>query len=182
MTNGVDMTRDDIGLAQGLLLDCFARTAEALPNHLAGLSPTELLWQPDPAANSIAWLVWHLTRVQDVHVAGVGGVDQVWNSQGWADRFDLPYARASIGFGHGPADVAAFGVSDRTLLLGYHAATQAMTRTVVEALDFADFERIVDERWDPPVTAAVRLVSVVDDTAQHTGQISYLRGLLQRRG
>ena len=175
------MTRDDIGLAQGLLLDGFSRTAEALPNLLAELSPAELLWQPDPAANSIAWLVWHLTRVQDDHVAGVGRIEQVWTSDGWADRFDLPYARRSIGFGQGPADVSAFGVSDRTLLLGYHAATQEMTRTVVEALNHADFERIVDDRWDPPVTAAVRLVSVVDDTAQHPGQISYLRGLLQRR-
>ena len=95
------MTRDDIGLAQGLLLDGFSRTAEALPNLLAELSPAELLWQPDPAANSIAWLVWHLTRVQDDHVAGVGRIEQVWTSDGWADRFDLPYARRSIGFGQG---------------------------------------------------------------------------------
>jgi hypothetical protein len=57
-----------------------------------------------------------------------------------------------------------------------------MTRDVLAAMDHEDFDRVVDERWDPPVTAAVRLVSVVDDTAQHTGQIGYLRGLLQRRG
>ncbi len=175
------MTADDIDLARGLLADGFSRTAEALPNLLAGLSPAELLWQPDPGSNSIAWLTWHLTRVQDDHLAGVGGVGQVWLTQGWADRFALPYPRASIGFGQDAADVSAFGVSDCDLLLGYHAATQAMTREVLNGMDRADFERVVDERWDPPVTAAIRLVSVVDDTAQHTGQIGYLRGLWQRR-
>ncbi|MDQ1306539.1 MAG: hypothetical protein QG671_2371 [Actinomycetota bacterium] len=176
------MTADDLELARGLLTDGFSRTADALPHLLADLSPADLLWQPDPGSNSIAWLTWHLTRVQDDHLAGVGRVDQVWSTQGWADRFNLPYPRASIGFGQVAAEVAAFGVSDRELLLGYHAATQAMTRDVLAAMDHADFDRVVDERWDPPVTAAVRLVSVVDDTAQHTGQIGYLRGLLQRRG
>lgn len=175
------MTADDLELARGLLTDGFSRTADALPHLLAGLSPAELLWQPDPGSNSIGWLTWHLTRVQDDHVAGVGRVGQVWSTQGWADRFDLPYPRASIGFGQDADDVSAFGMSDRELLLGYHAAAQAMTRDVLSAMGLADFHRVVDERWDPPVTAAVRLVSVVDDTAQHTGQISYLRGLLQRR-
>jgi hypothetical protein len=111
------MTADDLELARGLLTDGFSRTADALPHLLADLSPADLLWQPDPGSNSIAWLTWHLTRVQDDHLAGVGRVDQVWSTQGWADRFNLPYPRASIGFGQVAAEVAAFGVSDRELLL-----------------------------------------------------------------
>jgi hypothetical protein len=175
------MTSDDLSLARALLTDGFSRTAEALPVLLVGLNPAELLWQPDPDSNSIAWLTWHLTRVQDDHLAGISGDEQVWLSQGWCDRFNLPYPPTSIGFGQGAADVSAFGVSDPGLLLDYHAATQAMTRSVLDSMQPADFARVVDERWEPPVTAAVRLVSVVDDTAQHTGQISYLRGLLLRR-
>jgi hypothetical protein len=41
----------------------------------------------------------------------------------------------------------------------------------------ADLDRVVDKRWDPPVTLGVRLVSVVDDDAQHVGQAAYVRGL-----
>ena len=176
------MTSDDSGeLARTLLADGLSRTATALPFLLDELGPDELLWRPDPGANSIAWLVWHLTRVQDDHVAGVGEVDQVWVSQGWADRFELPYRRSDIGFGQDPAAIASFNVTDPGLLLGYHEATQQMSLRVLAAMTPADFARIVDHRWDPPVTAAVRLVSVVDDTAQHTGQIGYLRGLLLRR-
>lgn len=179
---GLHMPSEDAALARSLLTDGFSRTADALPQLLSGLSSEELLWRPAPGANSIAWLTWHLTRVQDDHVSGVADSAQVWLAQGWSDRFDLPYPPGDIGFGQDETAVSAFTVSDPQLLLGYHSATQEMTSSVVDSLRLSDFERVVDDRWDPPVTAAVRLVSVVDDLAQHTGQISYLRGLLTEAG
>src|SRR3954452_15722569 len=95
-----------IDLAPGL----FSRTHAAVPPLAAELSPTELLWRPDPAANSIAWLVWHLTRIQDGHLAEVAGEDvaQVWTSQGWVDRFGLPYDEEATGYGQTPEEVGAF--------------------------------------------------------------------------
>ena len=51
-----------------------------------------------------------------------------------------------------------------------------MAALTVESLD-----RIVDTRWDPPVTLGVRLVSIADDDIQHAGQAAYVKGLLQRR-
>jgi len=58
-----------------------------------------------------------------------------------------------------------------------HTATSAFLATLVDD----DLDRVVDRRWDPPVTAGVRLVSVVADDLQHVGQAAYLRGLVQRR-
>jgi hypothetical protein len=49
-------------------------------------------------------------------------------------------------------------------------------------LEDDDYDRVVDERWDPPVTLAVRLLSVLDDAMQHVGQAAYVRGLVDRRG
>lgn len=167
-------------LARAVLVDAFNRVAEMLPMGLTELTPEQMLWRPDEASNSIGWLAWHLTRVQDDHLAGVGGVEQVWLTQGWADRFDLPYPAKSIGYGQTADDVAAFHVTDAELLLGYFTATQAMTVAVLESMSAADFERVVDDRWDPPVTASVRIVSVVNDVTQHLGQIGYLRGLVER--
>lgn len=145
---------------------------------VADLSPAELSWRPGPAANSIGWLVWHLARVQDDHVAHVGQVDQVWPH--WADRFELPYPLDDIGYGHTSDQVAALTLADAALLTRYHADVHALTVHVVKGLDSAAFARIVDRRWNPPVTAAVRLVSVVNDITQHLGQAAYLRGLLDR--
>jgi hypothetical protein len=161
-----------------LLLDCFGRVHEDLPGLLDGLDEEALHWRPDPDANPIGWLVWHLTRVQDDHVAGVAGVPQAWTSRGFAERFGLPYDEGDVGYGQSSEQVGAFRASASDLL-DYHAATHALTEEVVRGVE--DWDRVVDDRWDPPVTAAVRLVSVVNDTTQHLGQAAYVRGLLERR-
>jgi hypothetical protein len=162
-----------------LLLDAFDRAHELVPSALEELTVEELLWRPDAEANSIAWLVWHLTRVQDDHLAELGDVEQRYTADGWADRFGLPYPVDAIGYGQSSEDVGAFRLEDPSLLTGYHEAVHAMTVDVVSAVE--DFDRVVDERWDPPVTVATRLVSVVNDVTQHVGQAAYVRGLALRR-
>ncbi len=168
-------------LAHSLLHDAFGRVHDDLPDVVEGLHRDDLRWQPDPDANSIGWLVWHLARVQDDHLAGLGEVDQVWTSQGYADRFDLPYPPEAHGYGHTADDVAAFDVDGPALLTEYHHAVHQLTLRVLDALPDEGYPRIVDSRWDPPVTAAVRLISVVNDITQHLGQAAYVRGLLDRR-
>lgn len=167
-------------LAKELLRDSFGRVAELLPSVLSGLGPEDVLWRPDAEANSIGWLVWHLARVEDDHLAGLVGSDQVWLAEGWVDRFALPYPREAHGFGQSAAEVGAFSVGDAALLAAYHAAVATRTVAILDALTADDFVRVVDTRWDPPVTAAVRLVSVVNDITQHIGQAGYVRGLRER--
>ncbi|QLQ16962.1 MAG: DUF664 domain-containing protein [Micropruina sp.] len=167
-------------LANDLLLDAFGRVAELVPLVLDSLTDEDILWRPDEGANSIGWLIWHLARVEDDHLAGVAGADQVWTTQGWAERFGLPYPREAHGYGHTPDEVAQFAVGDAGLLAGYYAAVASRTHEIVAALTEADYDRIVDTRWDPPVTAAVRLVSVVNDITQHVGQAGFVRGLRER--
>jgi hypothetical protein len=162
-----------------LLTDAFARVHDLVPSVVDGLTADQLLWRPDADANPIGWLVWHLTRVQDDHLAGVADRAQVYPD--WADLFGLPYDVGDIGYGHTRAEVAAFRLTDPGLLTGYHEAVHAMTVEVVSRLSDADFDRVVDESFDPPVTAAVRLVSVLNDITQHVGQAAYVRGLAERR-
>jgi uncharacterized damage-inducible protein DinB len=164
-----------------LLTDSFERVRESVHRVLEGLDEDDLAFRPDDEANTIGWLVWHLTRVQDDHVADVARRDQVWTTGGWAGRFALPFDDSATGFGHTAADVALVRVSG-DLLVGYYDATHEQTLDYVRGLSDADLDKVVDERWDPPVTLAVRLVSVVNDDAQHVGQAAYLRGILDRRG
>lgn len=163
-----------------ILLDCFGRVRESFDDAVSGLSAEDLAWRPDPDANSIGWLAWHLTRVQDDHVAGVTGEEQVWIAQDWKGRFGLRLPDRAIGYGHSSAEVGSVRVASAQLLLDYHHATYEATAAFVGKLEELDLVRIVDERWDPPVTLAVRLVSVVNDDLQHVGQAAYVRGLLQR--
>jgi len=162
-----------------LLADAFERVRDALYPAVSGLSRDELAYRPDPEANSIAWLVWHLTRIQDDHISGLSGGPQVWTTQGWAERFALPLDPADTGYGHGPDDVASV-TAEADLLTGYFEDVHTATQDYLRTLTPSDLVRVVDRRWDPPVTAAVRLVSIIADDLQHVGQAAYVRGLLQR--
>lgn len=165
-----------------LLVDAFGRIREAVHGAVEGCSPTTLAFRPDDHANSIAWLMWHLTRIQDDHVADVAGTEQVWTGDGWVARFGLPFDRGDHGYGHTTEQVAALAGTAADLLLGYHDAVNDATVRYVRGLTPADLDRIVDERWDPPVSLGVRLVSVVADDLEHAGQAAYVRGLAQRLG
>jgi hypothetical protein len=166
--------------ATDLLVDAFGRIRQVVHRVVDGLTPQGLAFRIDAEANSIAWLVWHLTRIQDDHVADVAGVEQVWTSNGWAERFALPFDESATGYGHSSDDVAAVRVDTAELLTGYHDAVCEQTLRFLESLTDADFARIVDESWDPPVSLGVRLVSVVSDDLQHAGQAAFVRGIVER--
>jgi hypothetical protein len=165
--------------AADLLVDALGRVRETVRDTVTGLGHRELTYRVDPHANTICWLVWHLTRIEDDHVAGVAGSEQVWLTQGWADRFALPLEPPDHGYGHTPDQVASVDV-DADLLIGYHDAVHDRAVEYLRTLGDDDLPRIVDERWDPPVTLAVRLVSVVNDCMQHVGQAAFIRGVVGR--
>jgi uncharacterized damage-inducible protein DinB len=165
-----------------VLVDAFERVRGITHRSVDGLGPEALAFRPDDDANSIAWLVWHLTRIQDDHIADVAGTEQIWTSKGWCERFALPFDPSETGYGHSRDDVAAVQVSSAELLTGYHDAVHERTVRYVQTLTPPDLDRIVDDAWDPPVSLGVRLVSVISDNLQHAGQAAYVRGLAERRG
>jgi hypothetical protein len=164
--------------AVDLLTDAFGRIREVVHEAVDGLTTDELAFRPGPRANSIAWLVWHLTRIQDDHIAGAAQTEQLWTSEGWVDRFGLPLPPADHGYGHTADQVATVQVKSGELLTAYHDAVYENTIRHVRHLTDADFGRVVDKAWDPPVTLGVRLVSVISDDLQHAGQAAYIRGFL----
>jgi hypothetical protein len=165
-----------------LIVDAFGRVRETVSDTLYGLSPAQLEHRVDVDANPIAWLIWHLTRIQDDHVAAAFGMQQVWSDGGWAARFGLPPGSMDTGYGHNRVQVAA--VSDAcaasALLADYHEAVYEQTIKLVSGITDADLDRVVDTSWRPPVTLGVRLVSVLNDDAQHAGQAAFVRGIVLR--
>lgn len=166
-----------------LLSDAFGRIRETVLAVTEGLTPDQVARRLDPDANSIGWLVWHLTRVTDDHIAAAFGVGQVWSDGGWAARFGLPAGTMEIGYGHTSEQVGAVTAKVSAapeLLIEYHQATWALAAKHVSAISDADLSRVVDRNWDPPVTLGVRLVSVVNDGTQHAGQAAFIKGILLR--
>lgn len=163
-----------------LLEELFGRVADEIRVAVHGLSPEDLTTAPAPGANTIAWLVWHLTRVQDHHVAELLDREQVWVEGDWAARFGLDPDPDNTGYGHTPAEVAAVQPDSADALVEYYDAVAARTTALLRGLTDAELDRVVDRRWTPPVTLGVRLVSIADDDIQHAGQAAYVRGVLGR--
>ncbi len=164
--------------AAQLLADAFGRIREDVTSAVEGLDEQTLARRPDGAegpGNSIAWTVWHLSRVQDDHLAEAFGTGQVW-AQGWSARFGLPFDDAATGYGHTSAEVGVVRAGAE-LLVGYHDAVTDRTLRLLGGVTDDELERILPATWGDGVSLGVRLVSVVGDDMQHIGQAAYLRGL-----
>ncbi|XAS62742.1 DUF664 domain-containing protein [Micrococcaceae bacterium Sec5.8] len=159
-----------------LLLDAFGRIREAVAATLDGVDGDALLRRPAGNGNSVAWLVWHLSRVEDAQLAGASGLEQVWTAQGFVGRFDLPLPEGDTGYGHSSEKVDAVKVPAE-LLLEYYDAVHRQSVAFLQSLGDEDMDRVIDTRWNPPVTLAVRLVSTIADCLQHAGQAAYAKGL-----
>lgn len=165
---------------RALLDELFGRVPDHLHRAVDGLSAAELATAPAAGANTIGWLVWHLARVQDHHVADLLGREQVWTTGPWPARFGLQGDPDNTGYGHRPEQVTRVRPDGPEALISYYDAVAARTAELLAGVTAADLDRVVDERWDPPVTLGVRLVSIADDDIQHAGQAAYVRGLLDR--
>jgi hypothetical protein len=163
--------------AKDLVLDALERIRSILHRSLTGLTLDESHRQPTPETNSIAWLTWHLTRVQDNGISGLFDQEQAWISEGWHARFAMAPDPDNEGQGHTPAQVAAFRAPSLQTLLDYHDSVSARSKAFVDGLAPADFNRELNEpHYQPLPTVGVRLVSILSDNLQHAGQVAYLRG------
>jgi uncharacterized damage-inducible protein DinB len=168
---------------QELVIDSYGRILEILESALEGLTQDDFNVQPHSDSNSIGWLAWHLTRVQDDHIADLMGEEQLWIEDEWHSKFNRAPDRKDIGFGHSSEEVSAFKSPDVEILLEYHRAVLERSKRYIHSLSEAELDRQLDEPWFQPLpTVGVRLVSVMSDCLQHAGQVCYVRGLLKGKG
>ncbi|MDA2891681.1 mycothiol transferase [Mycolicibacterium sp. BiH015] len=163
--------------ARELLRDLFTRQVEHVDDLTEHLTDDVAYYRPTPEANTITWLIWHTARMQDAQVCDIAGMEQVWFRDGWVDRFGLDLPRDAHGYGHTPDEVAKVR-APAALLAGYYRAVHKLSLEYVASVSEDELARVIDKRWTPPVTASARLVSIIDDAAQHLGQAAYIRGLV----
>jgi hypothetical protein len=166
----------------GLVLDALGRVRDMVGSAVKDLTPEELLAPPRP---HIAWLAWHLSRVQDANFSGLMQQPQLWIAGGWHARFNMPPEPRDYGSGHRQtrAQVEAFTVTDKQLLLDYLDAVFAQSRSYLSMVSNSDLNRELDEpQYQPRPTLSVRLTSVINCNTRHAGQIEYLRGLIKYDG
>ena len=114
----------------------------------------------------------------DVQLAQLNGEPQVWETRGFRERFNLGELGDTMGYGHTAEQARAVVVEDAALLVEYLSATAAALSEYIAGLSEADLDDVIDTSWTPHVTRGVRLVSMIDDAAQHVGQAAYAAGIL----
>lgn len=163
-----------------VLSDLASRTTDTLTLILDGLDQQAAERVPGPGCNSICWLLWHSAREVDAQLHDLIGGEQLWGH--WKPRLALalPDDRlgfAESGYGQDPADAARVTAPVADLAAYLRAACEELVDYCSRVTD-AELTRVIDHSWDPPVTAGVRLVSIIDDVTQHLGAAAYLRGML----
>ena len=165
-----------------LAIDHFGRVRRLLAMTIEGLSIEQLMKQPDEQSNPLGWIGWHLARIQDNAISGIAERDQAWTVDGWHERFGMLPDSLNTGTGHSMDEVTAFQSPEASVLVEYYEAVYERSQEYLRTVTPEMLNRVLNEpRWDPMPTVGVRLVSVMHDNSVHTGEMSYLKGLMERR-
>lgn len=165
--------------SKDVVIAALNRNQQVLAMTLEGMTPEQLAFRPDDTSNSLAWLAWHLTRVQDREMSGLSGQEQAWISDGWHERFGKAADPDETGMGYTPQQVAATNPITQ-LVLDYHSSVLERSKAYLEPLTHEDLARELNEpQWKPMPTVGVRVVSILSDNTQHIGQMAYVRGIIE---
>ena len=169
-----------------ILIDALSRSRERFDRALADVTLEQANTPPvpdiAPRTNSLTWLAWHTAREIDLQISLMAGQEFVWFTGGHRERFDLPLPDDTQDWRHTPEEAAQVVVDDLSVLTAYLDDAYAMAYGYMRSLAPERLDDIIDSSWDPPVTRGARLVSIIDDAAQHSGQAVYARRLLGLEG
>lgn len=151
---------------------------------LEGLDDATLARRPIEQCNSVAWVLWHMNRVVDTFIhTRFESKPQLWITDGWHKKFGMSDNPEDRGVGWTAAQVAAWQVPSREVLLGYYTAVKNSAREYFPVLTSADLDRqIVATPVPHPRPLAEVLGQMTWDNIAHGGQIAYLRGFYQGMG
>ena len=147
---------------------------------LQGLSDADITKRPTDQCNSIGWLLWHQTRVEDAILSNVSGRPQAWIEGKWHEKFGMP-ANTGVGAGDTLEQVAAFKPTVAHLQ-GYADAVRQKSLAILKALSPADLERELPAPGGGTRKVGDFLGIIMIDHFHHSGQIAYLRGYLTGKG
>jgi hypothetical protein len=156
-----------------------------------GLTDDQLHWQPDAHPNHIIFALWHAYRSEDEIIHGLLiKQPSLFIRDGWAAR--LPVAEPGnppFGTGLAREQIAAIRLS-HTHVLDYAAAVGASIQAYADTLNEEEGSQDVPLPFFAPVypmldsasRAEVLNFFCIGHTAEHLGEVQYIKGLLGLTG
>lgn len=165
------------------ILHSFNESESALTKAVEGLTQEELIRQPQPGANHIAFILWHMVRVEDWFFHYMfQHVPQLWESERFYDKMNLPEDPRITGFGYTAEQVSSFPYVQLRDLMAYSKAVRAETIHYLHNLDSTKFDEIVKSRLFGEVSIGHLISHLLVELAQHIGQIAYIREIVKEQG
>jgi uncharacterized damage-inducible protein DinB len=154
----------------------------ALVESIDDLTQEESFRQPQPGANHIAFMLWHIVRVEDWFFHYLfQRVPQVWESESWHEKLGLPEDPKATGFAYTTEQVDGFPSVQLRDLRAYGEAVRAETLDYLRNTDAAKLDETVKSRLFGEVSIGSLIGHVIVELSQHVGQIAYVRGLVRER-
>ena len=151
---------------------------QGLKTAIEGLTPAEARWLPTVHTSHIAWLVWHMARVEDRWVGRyLRGTTEVWTADGWADRFSMD--PESNGVGQTAEEVRTMPEIPLTDLIAYFDAVRAVTCRYLEQATEEDLSLEYQHSRLGAVTGTWIVGHILVEESQHTGQVALIRGMIR---
>jgi uncharacterized damage-inducible protein DinB len=150
---------------------------DELKQKLEGLTEAEVQWQATLDTNTIAWLVWHMAKVEDSWInVWIAGGEEVWVTGKWAERTGI--AGTSGGFGQVMDEVRSMPNVPISELVAYYEAVRKAAFETIDGMTDADMANEID-RGHGPITWSWILGHVMVEESQHLGQVALIRGMIR---
>ena len=161
--------------AKEFALEALERARAVTMIAIDGLTPEHFHWRPNPTANSIAFLLWHISRVEDRFTSDLRNMEEIWLTEEWHKKFAVAISENGIGWG--PEQIQDFRPAIE-LVVSYLQRVRNISLETISRLNISQFkEQLTPSR--PDFTVANTLQTIVYHENHHQGAIGYIRGLIE---
>ena len=159
--------------AKKLILKSLEQSQGYLTKALDGLTQEEVAWSPGVECNSIAFTLWHLSRVEDFLVNRViQRQKELYEAENWQEKLGTPVKA----YQYTVEEVQDWPVPKLEVLREYANSVREKTLTLIQSIPSEKLSELA--RPDrPPDTIGDILGHMSTEIAMHVGQIAYLRGV-----
>ncbi len=148
----------------------------ALGRVLQGLSQEEIAWRPASGCNAIGLILFHMARTEDALIQGLlQKAASVWDAEKWYERVGL--SKEEAGSHYTVEQVNGFKVPELAKILAYYDAVRARTKEKLRSMAVEAFDEKITFPNVGEMTIGAFFAFMIAHTAEHIGEISYLRGM-----
>ena len=161
-----------------ILSDMLEMSDSLVRRALEGLTDADLIKRPSDQDNTIGWLMWHKTRVEDIAFADASGEEQFWISDKWHEKFGMEPNPGQMGFRGFARTSDEPRVQERKTFSATPTPFGRARLRCWRASRPRTSTRKSPPRWARPSKSGTTSGRVAADNIQHGGQICYLRGFI----